>query len=1179
MSINIAYSSEMMSQYIQGEAIGPGHKFEVLQTLDGHSLLFSIGTNGVFYLTEEQPKLETGWQQNDLSTTLQDQFSTPIQAKDFSVAQLPNSNDFGLLLALTENGKDHLYYSNAYTRNQEDNSIHLQWTSLPFDGDTPPDTFTIDSLYYATTNEQPVGVVDVQGEQDGDIIRYYIDPQKEASSKYWVPYLFPYDMNAQEATYLCDGKRVGAKVNGLYTLGTVGATAIVVFQEFFDYYGAGAAPTTRLYLPSGVQAQNLASFESVNSVPNKEGSFTDLVVAGSNGGVYYYAAADQKDQQEGILLFQNDLFKEVTTLQAYKTADKVVVWGLNRAQQVFYTQVALTAVGTGSQWSLPLAIASGVEQISTYVNRVNGGNTYFAHTGNGALKKVFQDPVTTLWTRQDIVVPTLPTPENAAQKFDAYTTKIVLTDESNLPITGVTLQVSSSCRTAVYINYHYYVLDVTPIPVPVDAQGSLYILQKTESLQAPLLTIQSADGSKCVAVNPMDKVAEQYFKLTTPENLQAATVTDDKGENTQPLLSEDTSEEDLQATAAAMTSLSDAYSNLSPATAADFKTTNFVARPTATLQLGVVSAIGETMEDFADAVVVAAGDLLDCIADATEYVIHIVQDAAQATWNFVCEIGGAVLTFVIDTIEKVVAALQAILQAIKTAIKMAIQFIKFLFSWGDIQLTKDVFKNMFVLTMQGALDTVDEVQSVIHTIVNRVETQLEDWADIGDDNNSTNITTLTSSSDTSNSSSASSDFLQYYLVNNAPSSQLTDEEAIEPSAVFVSTLEQLQGQLDNWMQEAEAEGDTSPIRAALNTFYEEIIEGEQYKTMPLEDLLKKSIAIFLEAILEVAEELLDAILDLVKEIAGSILSALATPIWIPVLSNILEEFFNTEISFSVLDVLLLVIAVPSTLGYKVLTQKAPFDAEDASTQAILEAQDFQALYQIFTNKPIGGSGSILMLSSSDDFIKIEDRQLFFSLFRLLTATCSAISACLVIPNELFKKSKGLSVLTTINNTASIVFNVLVNVLAQPAPLQNKLMNGLYYELVTINIVSKGLLLTLRILRFTKLKVNTSLIDALDIGRGLVIDGLNLVTIAVHFYELLGQFKDTPHQAVLATAQCGSDSVNFINDVMALINYITPDSAAEIVMVEMGADVMLFLVQTVIQAGESMYAGILHLATE
>lgn len=1171
MSINLSYSSEMMSQYIQGETIGPGQKFEALQSLDGHSLLFSISTNGIFYLIEEQPSLETGWQQNDLSSVLQTQFSSTLRVKDFSIAQIPNSSDFGVLLAITVDEVDYLYYSNSYTRNTEDNSITLEWTALPFDADNPPSILNINQVYYSNNNEQSVGVVDIVSEQDGDILRYYIDPQKKAASKYWTPYLLPYDMDAKEAHYICDGKRVGAKINGLYTLGTVGSDAIVVFQEFFDYYGSGAAPSTRLLLPTGIQAQNLASIFSVDTAPDKDGSYTDLFVTGSDGGLYYYAANQQSDQQEGVLLFKNDLFKEVNTLAAYQSNDKVVVWGLNRAQQVFYTQVNLSEVQTGSQWSLPLPIATQVEQISPYTNRVNGGNTYFAHTGNSQLKKAFQDPLSTLWTKQDIVVPALP--NSTAQKFDAYTTKISLTDESNLPITGVSLQVSSSYRTAVYINYHYYVLDTTPIAVPVDSQGSLYILQRTNSLQAALLTIQSPDGNQSLTINPMDKVADTYLTLTTPEALQEATVTDDKGQNPQPLLPSTTSDDDIQATADAMQSLSDAYSSLNGNNTNNSSATAVSLRVSPHTRLHIVDSIGETMDDFADAIEVAAGDLLDCITNATEYVIHIVKDAAAEVWNFVCEIGEAVLTFVIDTIEKVVAALQAVLEAIAIAVKLAIQFIKFLFSWDDIQLTKDVFKNMLLVTFQGALDSVDTIKDGVDGLIEELQNTINEWADLPDSSSGSSLQDLAANSDNSSSNSASSDFLQYYFTNNATSASMTLPNDVANNPQFAASIEQLQATATQWLNQQEG-AETQPIKDAFNTFYEQILKDDQYKSMSLVELIQKSIAIFLDALLGVAEEIFDLILDLVKEIASSVLQFLDTPIWIPVLSDILEEFFDTAISFSILDVILLVVALPATLGCKILTGQAPFVADTDYTNTLLNAQNFQTLFQAVTGHTLTAPTSMLVLATTPSTQTPSDKQiLLFVVGRLCTSITSILAAFLVIPSALAPNSKILTAINIILTVVAVIINALVNILAQPAPLLNDFCNNLYYSLILLNIMFKGIVVyciwagSTYAMKITAIKLFN------DIST-FIIKGINLVTVGMHLYELIRDFDDYPEQASLAIAECGVDITDFLTRFVELVMVATPSkAAAEIEAVEVGIDVGLYALQSLLQIGQSAVAGI------
>ncbi len=54
--MKIIHSSELMKNQRQAEIMSPGAAFQALQTYDGHSLFFSIGTDQVFYLTKELDK-------------------------------------------------------------------------------------------------------------------------------------------------------------------------------------------------------------------------------------------------------------------------------------------------------------------------------------------------------------------------------------------------------------------------------------------------------------------------------------------------------------------------------------------------------------------------------------------------------------------------------------------------------------------------------------------------------------------------------------------------------------------------------------------------------------------------------------------------------------------------------------------------------------------------------------------------------------------------------------------------------------------------------------------------------------------------------------------------------------------------------------------------------------------
>ena len=76
MKTSMKFSSEFMTQYKRATIMDPQKKFEALQLHQGAtehsgaSLLFSIGSDGKFYLTREQPGSKTGWEKLDLSSSV-----------------------------------------------------------------------------------------------------------------------------------------------------------------------------------------------------------------------------------------------------------------------------------------------------------------------------------------------------------------------------------------------------------------------------------------------------------------------------------------------------------------------------------------------------------------------------------------------------------------------------------------------------------------------------------------------------------------------------------------------------------------------------------------------------------------------------------------------------------------------------------------------------------------------------------------------------------------------------------------------------------------------------------------------------------------------------------------------------------------------------------------------------
>lgn len=1204
-TITISYSSELMSNYMQADTLAPDKKFEALQTVDGHSLLFSIGTDGVFYLTEEVTGEKTGWLRNDLSTALAVNFpdATEVSANTFSVSQSDLDAAYCVVLALTVDGQDHLFLATAYQRDDA-GDITVDWQELPFDAPGATAPTTIAGLYTQFTSGAPLIVVDGENPTFGTVDRYYIDAGKVASNTCWNLFAIPADVNASQPIQICGGRKSTGRVDGLYTLGSIGGQQSIIFQELYDPFGGGAGAVSRLYLPEGVAPLSIASTPSATVASTDDATYTDLYVTTSTGDLYYFPADGQADQSQGHYLFNNVLFKDTSALYAYTIQDKVVVWGLDRAQHIFYTQAEAGSVADGNNWSFPLPLGKGIEQVSPYVNRVNGGNAYFAHTGANELKKVFQDPVSSTWQKQNILLPA--DPNASSQKFDSYTTSITVTDETNAPVSNARLLLSSSFRAPVYINNHYYILDTQPIPVRTDSMGCVTVVQRVETTVAACLYAQSEEEGPVLSINPMDNGVSNVIALNSDDALSNATYTDDKGENPTSLVPDSASSDDISSAATSINSLSDAYAQYTPAgTSVTSSGATAAKRNSNSTAAARISPTGRTtslmaVDTFGDAIVVAAGDLFDWLESATEYVIDIVEDVAKATWNFVCTIAGKVFTFVIDTIEKVVGAIQAIFQFLETLVKDLIQFMKFLFSWGDIQKTKDVMKNLTLVLLQEALDAAGGIKKDFDNFISEAEQKVQDWGDPNSDPTSTSpsLSQMTTDGGANGSTSASNAFLQYHLVNNISGATM-DAGSGDPDETLSSLMDTLV---------AAIEEEKDIITGALSSFYDEIFKDGQWKEMSLLDLLKLTVSILAEAMLETAENVVDTLFDIIISIADSVISTLATPIWIPVLSDILEEFFDTSIPFSWLDVILLVGALPATMVYKVANGKAPFSDDDGYTDQLLAATSLADIYAVVygtgaagtaaagtapaekasTGTASLGTGStgtaslqmartvgstpILQLDVEDDKAPSESQVSIFANCRCMAAVSSGIAALLVLPvNTPGIENLGFfKVCNVVNALAGVTLNGIVNIFAQPAPIKDKATNDINYLLILGLILEKSTFAVYMIKNRNE-KAKTETAEMVDAALTVVLQSFMGGVSLVHVVELIRDYDDYPTQANLAFMQIGAQFCGISSASMNFGAAITPEGVTK--NVELLASMAAIVVKGVLQFAQAMYGGI------
>jgi hypothetical protein len=912
MSEQIKYSSELMTNYVHASVVSPLNNFLALQSAQGHSLLFAVGTNNAFnVITEESGISTTGWKNIDLSTAqlAKDFIGQPnVICKTFGAAQ--NAADGSIGIGMVVGGgvapNDTLYLSLGNSNSNLDWLENPQWTAFPYDNANTSISFkgvlSIQNVFVTENNNGQYIVVDVLRDSNSpvkDIRRFTIDPTKTNGTA-WLESDLPIDIEADNYSSSLGCITSNSPIEGLYTLGKAGTCNQIVFTPVINWWGQGPVNPTLLYLPTGLMGDAMASVRA-------SGTNTDLYVT-SNNGLYYFSAAAQAAITPtapcvGTLIQTNSLFHDVKSLFAYQNNGSVYICGINNANQVFYTNCSEGNQAIASAWSVPFPIVSQVDLLSPYVNVVSGGNTFFAVDTDG-FYKMTQSPQTTIWKKQHMHLPA-PSATSPAISFSSYTTRVDMTDENNQPLSNATININTNTRAAFYINNLYYVLDTQPIPITTDSLGGLTIIESVKSLSGTPITLTS-NGGTTVTINPMDTPMNKIATLDTKEKVQQANITY-QNVNTKQLVSSTATDNQLAAIAQSNVALAKAYN----------KVTQNKGQPAA---MRMVSMAAPSL--VANSIISDIGDIFQAIENDVDSIVEIVEDVANDVYYFVATIAGKVYSAVLDCAEKVAAAIEYVYNAVKTAIEDIINFLKFLFDLADLKRTKQVIKNVINVFIKNEIEAIKDYKTDFDSFIGNLEQKFNDLLvstpSIGADGD-TNVNTV--SNPTQHQSSPST-LLSHHLNANIGNATvikaITSAPTNDPTNVIDVLTNLIEGEEGAFMKTVEKIIDV--IKNANN--------------MTVIDIVKQLLAAIGDFVFDTIKNVVDAVFDVVIIVFNLIFDLLNEEFHIPVVSDILAEF-GLEIP-SIIDILSWVTAVPSTLLYKIMFNESPFP-DDAITNKYLNA--------------------------------------------------------------------------------------------------------------------------------------------------------------------------------------------------------------------------------------------------
>lgn len=1051
MNIKINASSELMENNKQADIMSPQKKFQALQTKEGHSLFFSIGTDDVFYLTREIPGSESGWEKTNLSAVLSPlNGGIDIVVKTFQVIQNIATNTIDIILIIKGETQDYIYTSLNILNENATWSSNLKWSLQAYDDKSiPEDSVEISTVYLTESNNIKYIVVDIlkdTNDANNFVNRYYLDPSKKITGQVWNEHDLSANLNANTITS-CLGKKSNQLVDGIYTMGEIRSKKVLIYTPLYNAFNpAIAANPTKLTLPEGASA--------MSSVHNNANG-TGLFISGTKT-LHYFAYNKQEDGDSGQVILQNDLFLNVTELNVNTDDTHIVVWGLNQQGQVFYTKCILGSETEASAWSTPMPILTETTQITSYLNIQKSNNVIFAFTNGTNLVKLIQNPTTSIWDERNIVLPS--TDINNVLSFKTYTTHIQVSKEDNLVADNQTVNIIATSPVSVYINNKFTILSPSiPYNVITDATGTITILQETQEISCVSYKVGVSDSSDVIDINPMVKIMKTMEGIKSGDDLGNVTITNADG-TTQKLISNDISKGEKEATAMALQQFIDISKNLPQdgsiqknsldrtAVLKSYEASNFVAsektiwgmsfdnnssayytgnealsqfsiqKNAATNKFSINTKTVQ-ISDIGDAIVSEAGDILRFIRNSINDVKNFFVQVFDGVTNFFIIIAEQLYTFVLDTYHTVVSVVEFVFNKIKVFIEDLIKWLGFLFQWKDIMRTHDVLKNVFKRSLENSVDQIDVLKENIGVMFDGIQERIDSWAGL-----ETITGNLSEKSTTAGSCPGKDDPQVNYGIhhlNNGAGASTTD------SKITNVVTDQLEALLNTLASAVETQGEI--FEDAYYNFKTQVID--QIDTLPIGEILKRSISIIGAILIESVENIIDTALDIIKVLMGDVLGLLDAKIDIPVLSWLYKKITGNNLSL--LDVVCFALAIPTTLLYKVSMNKTPFPNND-TTNALIKASSWSDLQDVFSTN--GGK---------------ELHEKFISIMRLTAFASSFAFIGLNVAKKTAPSSKTISLLHGICFFTTTAPNLAAGLLKNAEQRWDKVMNEAIYGITAV----------------------------------------------------------------------------------------------------------------------------------
>lgn len=969
-NVSCSFSADLMNNYLAGSAIDAEHQFDVIQDSNGDPMLFSIGSpidtgsgNSVNQLyVSFRDDSQIGWQQINISPDI----NSSVQV--FGISQDPQNGKFVLAAAVEGANGSTVYITDILPSTIDWTSFSSsQWVTRP---GTPDGAAVTKILIGKTLTDAPLVIAATEDNNQaqhyfvqGDVTKTDYPP---LSNTCWTLYNEP-----EDATNLLD-LQIGlmyinnAKQNGTYALYNIENDNQTELRLMFTAIPDGTtniSPSVSLDVPAGTVA--------IQTVPDKNNLDISIVIAGGNG-LYIFESAPQVSAAtttpKGVApnrLISNDAgFANVTQLIAREDASSISIWTTNNDQALYY--VKGTQNSSARDWTTPLSLRQNVSRIAAYRNQNLEADTLFSIVSdNKTVAYSWQDPATTLWKEIDLTLPAIST----VQEFPCYTTVMTFTDENGNPVINQNVDITASEWTYATVNGYFKSLNTAaPVSVPTDGTGKITIINKVSTASTPVFSASAAFLSETQTYNPATDLIDALQQIKTTDDLLSA-----KYQNTNNyVISDPNLRSDTNKLQGIVTSIQNLLANvnqtqnsnsLAPAgnSSGEIWGMSFGDSGTRFYQgtdaQNLISSANQTSvqsKSIVDEVLSAAGDVLEAMRKGFEKVTHFVVDTTEAIIKICVTMGEIVYNFVAQTVSDVLNVINWLLGQIEIDLEKLINWLGFIFEWDDIVTTHKVISNLTVQSVKYFESLLGNSEQIITTyfdgLISKVQTmpalQIPDGKDFNLLNVQTgiadNVTPQQAQQLSRIQNSPGTTFSSYQLTNSGMLTGTIPAKALPQTTTDPSTEELIKTFV------ADLEKTLEDFLTNCGGLITDIINLINDSELTISNLAKVISSDLLVTILELFRDLLIDLIDIVEIFVQIMLDIFTAKIPLPFISGLYESIVGSD--FTLLDCLSLLIAIPTTVGYKMMSDKAPFPYDSATNSYNtfgLDTKTYSQLPQLF----------------------------------------------------------------------------------------------------------------------------------------------------------------------------------------------------------------------------------------